>query len=105
MRDSWDELVHPVEAAQEGGFAAAAGADDGGDGALGDVEGNVLDGVLLAVPDVEVGDLEGVAGGGRGGGAAGSTVRRARRRWPGRASGEGAISWVRSMAESGGVRL
>lgn len=44
-----DEVVHAVDASQEGAFAAAAGADDGGDGLGADVHGDVFDAGLVAV--------------------------------------------------------
>ena len=42
-----DEVVHAVEAAEEGGFAAAGGADEGGDSFFGDVRGRFVEGVLF----------------------------------------------------------
>ncbi len=47
-------LVHAVEAAHEGGFAAAGGADERGGVVGGDVQVDVLQGVRCAVPRVQI---------------------------------------------------
>src|SRR5262249_5958318 len=49
-----DQLVHAVERAQEGRLATPGRADEGGDGLLGDVEGDGTDALLLAVVDAEI---------------------------------------------------
>src|ERR1017187_4250999 len=59
------EFMHPVERAQKSGFAAAAGANDGGDGPGGDVERDVLEHMIVAEEDREIahgqrGDVRGV---------------------------------------------
>src|SRR4029450_3562964 len=53
-----DEVVHPVEAAQDRALAAAGWPDHRGDLAAPDVHRDVADGMVVAVPDVEIGDLE-----------------------------------------------
>ena len=56
-----DGVVHPVQAAQEGGLAAARVADEGCHRAVADVHGHVLEGVGRPVVDVDAprGDLRG----------------------------------------------
>ena len=54
MADAVDEVVHPVEVAQEGGFAAAGGADESGDVIFGKGEVDVVEDLLGAIPEVEV---------------------------------------------------
>ncbi len=49
-----DRVVHAVDAAQERGLAAARRADEGGDGAIGDVDRDVEQRLLVAVEDVDV---------------------------------------------------
>ena len=49
-----DGVVHAVEAAQQGGLAAAGRADEGGDGVVGDFEIDVEQRLLLAVEGVDV---------------------------------------------------
>ena len=49
----------PAEHAQAGGLARAVGAEDGGDGLRGDLEGESVDGRLVAVPHHEVVDDHG----------------------------------------------
>ena len=46
--------MHAVEGAQEGGLAAAGGADEGGDATGINLDVDVLDGQEVAVIDVEV---------------------------------------------------
>ena len=53
-----DEIVHPVETAKQGGFAATARTDKGGDTLAGYGHINTLKGLLLAVIQVQVLDLE-----------------------------------------------
>src|ERR671914_468826 len=53
-----DEVVHPVEAADQGGLAAAGGADQRGDLVLADVEGDAADGRLGPVGHLHVAELE-----------------------------------------------
>ena len=55
---SRDEVVHPVEAAQDRALAAAGRPDERGDGVRRDVEVDVADGPLVAVVDVDVAHLE-----------------------------------------------
>ena len=57
--DAGDEVVHAVEAADEGALAAAGGADEGRDLLAGDVEPDAGEGLLPAVPEAQVGDGEG----------------------------------------------
>ena len=59
-----DEVVHAVDAAEEGGFAAAGGSDEGGDLFLGDLEVDVVEGLVFGVEEVEIGDFDGGWGGG-----------------------------------------
>ena len=54
MADAVDEVVHAVEVAQEGGFAATGGADEGGDVIFGKGEVDVVEDLLGAIPEVEV---------------------------------------------------
>src|SRR5690606_17566542 len=53
-----DDLVHAVQRAQEGGLAAAGRADERGHRPGRDRHGDALDGLEVAVVDVEVGDLD-----------------------------------------------
>jgi hypothetical protein len=55
-----DEIVHAVEAAQEGGLPASRGADEGGDRAVTDIDRDAHQGLLGAVEDVDIagGDLD-----------------------------------------------
>ena len=57
-----DQLVHPVEGAQEGGFAATAGADNAGDRARRDVQGDVLEHVVGAKEDRQVAGADSAGG-------------------------------------------
>ena len=59
-----DGVVHPVQAAQEGGLAAARGADEGRHGAGQDVDIDILQRVVFAVIDLHAagGDLGSVGG-------------------------------------------
>ena len=62
-----DEVGEAVEGHEEAGFAAAGGADEGGDAAFVDVEGDVAVGDFVRVAEAEVFDLDegdGVAAGG-----------------------------------------
>ena len=54
MADAVDEIVHAIEVAQEGGFAAAGGTDEGGDVIFGKGEVDVVKDLLGAIPEVEV---------------------------------------------------
>ena len=56
--DVLDQVVHPVEAAQQGGLAAPGRADEGGDGLLPDGQRHVAEGLEIAVPEVEPLDLD-----------------------------------------------
>jgi hypothetical protein len=51
---AFDEVVHPVEGAQERALAGTGRADDGRDPALADVQGHVLHCAEVAVPAREV---------------------------------------------------
>src|SRR5699024_12337321 len=53
-----DDLVHPVQGAQEGGLAVARGPDQRGDAARLDAHLHALDGEEVAVVDVQVGDVD-----------------------------------------------
>src|SRR3970282_1001085 len=53
-----DQVVHPVEAADERALPAPRRADEGGHGVLVHVEGHVLEGGLAAVRDPAPGDGE-----------------------------------------------
>src|SRR5690606_26986967 len=55
------QAVHAVEWAQQRGFATARGADEGCDALFLDVERDVLEALELAVEEIEVAHLEGVA--------------------------------------------
>ena len=59
-----DHLVHPVQRAQEGRLAAAGRADEGRHRARLDGHRDVLDGVEVAVVDVEVRDVDALGHGG-----------------------------------------
>ena len=52
------QIVQPVDAAQQGRFAAARGADQGRHLALGNAHVDVEQGLLLAVPEIELDDLD-----------------------------------------------
>ena len=52
--DAGDQIVHAVEGLQKGGFAAAGRADEGGDLLFAHVQGDVLQGLEIAVPEVQV---------------------------------------------------
>ena len=58
--------MHAVEAAEEGGFAAAAGADDGGDRLGLNLEGDVRENLVGGEPGIQALHVEGDAGSGRG---------------------------------------
>ena len=49
-----DRVVHPVEAAQEGGFATAGRADEGGHILRGDVDRDIVDGSLVTIEYADV---------------------------------------------------
>src|SRR5208337_958861 len=49
-----DEIVQPVEAAQEGRFPASRRADQGSHLVLWDLHGDRLEGMLLVIPEVQV---------------------------------------------------
>ena len=51
-----NQVVHPVQGFQEGGLAAARGADQGGDGLFRNVQLNVVQGLGLTVPEIHVPD-------------------------------------------------
>ena len=57
-----DEVVHPVEAADEGALAAAGGADDRRDPSRGDAQVHVAEGLEAPIKDAEGFDLEREAG-------------------------------------------
>jgi hypothetical protein len=70
-----DEVVHAVEAAEQGGFSAAAGPDEGGDHALTDGHGDVLQRLGRAVEKAQIlGDDEEVFSVGSSTGVAGTMV-------------------------------
>src|SRR5439155_5870055 len=52
-----DDLVHAVQRAQHGGLAAAGGADERGDVLRRDADAHALDGMKLAVEEVDVLDV------------------------------------------------
>ena len=58
VTDAVDEVVHAVQIAQERGLAATGGSDEGDDLTLGDVEGDGVEGLLLAIPETEVADAD-----------------------------------------------
>ena len=86
-----DHVVHAVEAAQEGRLAAARRADHGHDLVAGAVQGDVPEGLLVAIVDIDIAAgharvvPEPLAHGGadRPGLAVASWLRRSRRRVPG----------------------
>ncbi len=51
-----DGFVHAVERAQESGFAAAGRADERGDFVCGDAQVDIEEGLLAAVPEIDLGD-------------------------------------------------
>ena len=53
-----DAVIHAIEAAKEGGFAATGGADEGGDLIAGDREVDLFEGGGVAVGEVDVFDLD-----------------------------------------------
>ncbi len=53
-----DQVVEPVDAAQQRRLAAARGADEGRDLLFGDVERDVLERLLLAVPERQILDAQ-----------------------------------------------
>ena len=59
-----DQVVHAVEAAQQGALAATGGPDEGGDLPLLDVEGDVVQRARGAVVEIDVVDLDDGAVGG-----------------------------------------
>jgi hypothetical protein len=73
-----DGVVHPVQRAQEGRFAAARRADEGGDMLLPHLDRDVVDRPLVAIPDADAarphlrGRVVGQSGRWRGGGGAGA---------------------------------
>ena len=48
-----DQVIHPVQGLEEGGLAAAGGPDQGRDALLRHGEGDVVEGVMLPVPEVQ----------------------------------------------------
>ncbi len=71
-----DAVIHAVKAAQESGFAATGGADQGGDGVAWDGHGDAIESLGLAIVEMQVADLNrdlirGETGEGQGVGAAG----------------------------------
>src|SRR4030095_3409183 len=56
--DAVHEVVHPVDAPEEGGLPAARGPDIGGHAVLGDGHGHVLERQLLTVVEGEMVDLD-----------------------------------------------
>src|SRR5699024_26886 len=52
------DLMHPVDGTQHGGLAATGWSDEGGDRTCRDLEVHVLDGVEIAVVDVDIIELE-----------------------------------------------
>ena len=53
-----DEVVHAVDIAEEGGLSATRRTDVGGDLAFGDVHAYAMDGLILAVVERKVVDLD-----------------------------------------------
>ena len=51
--DTGHQVVHPIQGLEEGGLAAAGGADEGRHLLLGDVHAHVLEGLRRAVPEVQ----------------------------------------------------
>src|SRR5690606_4450724 len=51
---AFDGVVHAVDAAQERRLAAARGSDEGGDGAVRNVDRNAVEGLLRAIVDGDV---------------------------------------------------
>ena len=51
--DAGHQVVHPIQGLEEGGLAAAGGADEGRHLLLGDVHAHVLEGLRRAVPEVQ----------------------------------------------------
>ncbi len=49
-----DGVVHAVQAADEGGLAAAGRPDHGDHFVAADIEGDILDGVLVAIVDIDI---------------------------------------------------
>ena len=58
VADAIDEIVHAVEVAEQGGFAATGGADESGDVAFREGEMNIVQHLIAAVPEIEVIDLD-----------------------------------------------
>ena len=52
--DAGDQVVHAVEGLEEGGLAAAGGPDEGGDLVGGDVHIHAVEGVVCAVPQIQI---------------------------------------------------
>ena len=52
--DAGHQVVHPVQGLEEGGLAAAGGADEGGDLLLGNVDIHALQGLGVPVPQVQI---------------------------------------------------
>ena len=48
------KVVHPVQGLEEGGFAAARGADEGSDLLFAHVQRDALEGLEVAVPEVQI---------------------------------------------------
>jgi hypothetical protein len=86
-----DQLVHPVEAAEQRALPAAGGADERGDLVLRDVERDVLEHLRLAVPEAHA--LDAHLRIGRGG------------RLPGARGGVGAVVAEDLVAEAGRLGL
>jgi len=49
-----DAVVDAVEAAQQGGFSAAGGSDEGGDAVKWDVQGDIMEGLFRMVGEAQI---------------------------------------------------
>ena len=49
-----DQIVHPVQRLEKGRLAAAGGADERGDAFFGDVDADIVQRLMRAVPEVQV---------------------------------------------------
>ncbi|MNN67448.1 hypothetical protein D3C81_1830820 [compost metagenome] len=52
--DIVDQVIHPVQGAEEGGFAAAGRADQGVDGVFLDIQVDIMKGVIITVKQIQV---------------------------------------------------
>ena len=49
-----NQVIHPVQSFQESGLTAAGGTDQSGDGLFGDIYIDMLQGLSLTIPEVQV---------------------------------------------------